>query len=267
MARRGNKNVLYKNMMKKLGSKKGGGLSDKECTVRMTLCMRKNTNTDTAKQEWKTKVRRMLAVEYSNWINTLQAEAVSDMLRRMKLNIGKYVAEKGSGTAYLMNMRSRPAAIRSITHTNSTLQRGLKVPMRRLKAGLICRMQILKHMMNNSWGSYSFDERLDHIMCPCGLGLQDVKHLVEECSAMESTMLKAGEGLVKAAAKVSASCEERMRSLSVTQRVITVLHMTWAGREKDKQRRMVQECAKVIKKMMGEIEDRLEQGSVTWILA
>ena len=59
----------------------------------------------------------MQAVEYTNWVNLLQAEAVVDTNRRNKLNLTKYVGEKGSGTAYLMNSSDRPASIRSITHT------------------------------------------------------------------------------------------------------------------------------------------------------
>ena len=94
MVRRGNKNVLYKNIMKKLGGKKGAALNEKESKVRMALCMGRNINTDAAKQIWKTKVKRMLAIEYTNWVNLMQREAVSDTNRRNLLDLNKYFAEK-----------------------------------------------------------------------------------------------------------------------------------------------------------------------------
>ena len=119
-----------------------------EKSRRMTLCMTRNKNTNTAKLAWKVKVKRMQAIKYTNWLNAMQNEAVADTNRRNQLNIAKYVGEKGSGTAYLINSGDRPAAIRSITHTNSTSTRPLKLAMRRSKSGLISGMLILKHMFD-----------------------------------------------------------------------------------------------------------------------
>jgi len=208
----------------------------------------------------------MQAVEYTNWVNLLQAEAVVDTNRRNKLNLTKYVGEKGSGTAYLMNSSDRPASIRSITHTNSTLVRALKIPMRRLKAGLIGGMLILKHMFDHNWGRHSFEDRIDRIMCPCGLGLQDVKHLIDECSTVRHTVTTAGDRLVAAALRVSDSCGQRMLSMTVKQRIVTVLHMTWAGRSTDKQRRMVHNCATILRDMLTEMELRIETEKAGGIL-
>ena len=237
-----------------------------ERTRRMAMCVSRNTNTDTAKLAWKVKVKRMQAVEYTNWVNLLQADAVVDTNRRNKLNLIKYVGGKGSGTAYLMNSSDRPASIRSITHTNSTLVRALKIPMRRLKAGLIGGMLILKHMFDHNWGRHSFEDRIDRIMCPCGLGLQDVKHLIDECSTVRHTVTTAGDRLVAAALRVSDSCGQRMLSMTVKQRIVTVLHMTWAGRSTDKQRRMVQNCATILRDMLTEMELRIETKKAGGIL-
>jgi hypothetical protein len=143
-------------------------LTVSEKSRRMTLCMTRNKNTDTTKLSWKVKVKRMQAIEDTNWLNTMQKEAVADTNRRNQLNIAKYVGEKGSGTAYLMNSGDRPAAIRSITHTNSTLARSLKVAMRRLKSGLVSGMHILKHMFDYKWGKCSFEDRLDKVICYVG---------------------------------------------------------------------------------------------------
>jgi hypothetical protein len=258
MERRGDKNVLYKNIIKKLGGKRGVSLSEHERTMRMNLCMSRNVNTDAAKIAWKIKVKKMQAVEYTNWINLMQQEAVSDTNRRNQLNIAKYVGGKGAGTAYLMNLGDRPAAIRSITHTNSTLQRGLKVALRRLKSGLISGMQVLKYMFDYSWGKHTFEDRLDRIICSCGLGLQDVRHLITECSLVRDIVNKAGDKLVAAAMKISKSCGARMLSMTVKQRIVTVLHMTWAGRDKDKQRLLVQNCTTTLKDMLMEMEMILE---------
>ena len=57
-----------------------------------------------------------------------------------------------------------------------------------------------------------------------------------------------------------------MRSLTVRQRIVTVLHMTWAGRGGDKQRKMIQACARVMKDMITELEVKLEAAVLTGLL-
>ena len=103
-------------------------------------------------------------------------------------------------------------------------------------------------------------------MCPCGLGLHDVKHPIDECSAVRHIVIIAGDRLVAAALRVSDSCGQRMLSMTIKQRIVTVLHMTWAGRSTDKQRRMVQNCATILRDMLMEMEMRIETETAGSIL-
>ena len=248
-------------IMRKLG---GGELTGKESAQRLALSLWRNVNTEAAKLGWKTRVKRVIAVEYTNWLNNLQQQAAVETRERLKLNLNRYFMRKGAGTAYLMSMKERSGAIRSITHTNSTLARKLKVPMRRLKAGLICNLLILEHMFNQKWGRYTFGERADRIMCPCGMGVQDVRHLITECTAVSGIIERTGEKLVIVAKRVSDACAESLERMSTSRRVVTVLHMTWAGRTSDRQRRMVRDCAEVMSELLDALEGRLKDDAVTW---
>ena len=261
MMRRGGKSVLYINIMRKLG---GGELSTGETKQRLAMCTGKNKGTVPERKSWGTGIKRIMAVEYTCWLNRLQEEAIKDTKKRLDMNLSKYFLRKGAGTAYLMSLKQRAGAIRSVTHTNSTLARNLKVPMRRLKAGLICRMRILRHMFNKHWSRYTFGERADRILCPCGGGVQDVRHLITECEGTKECMREIDIKLLSIARRMGSSCAEKWERMDTEQRIAAVLHLTWAGRTSDKQRKLVRDSARVMREALMELEAITAKESDDW---
>ena len=247
--------------MRKLG---GGELSKGEARQRLAMCTGKNKGTVTGRKSWGAGMKERMAVEYTCWLNKLQEEAINDRERRLNMNLTKYFLRKGAGTAYLMSLKQRAGAIRSVTHTNSTLARNLKVPMRRLKAGLICRMRILRHMFNKHWSRYTFGEQADRILCPCGGGVQDVRHLIMECEGTRECMRGIDMKLLSIARKMGSSCEGRWEGLDTEQRIAAVLHLTWAGRTSDKQRKLVRDSARVMGEALMELEAITAKESDGW---
>ena len=71
MRRRGEKSVLYINIMRKLG---GGELSKGEARQRLAMCTGKNKGTVTGRKSWGAGMKERMAVEYTCWLNKLQEE-------------------------------------------------------------------------------------------------------------------------------------------------------------------------------------------------
>ena len=102
-------------------------------------------------------------------------------------------------------------------------------------------------------------------MCPCGCGVQDVRHLVSECEGTREILRAMGLKLVAAAERVSTRSAEKLSGMSDRRKLITVLHMTWAGRSCGEQRRMVKASAQAVADMLKDMEAVLEKKSNEWV--
>ena len=175
--------TLIKNITKKLG---GGKLTQEERNKKLSLCKILNSGKDHAKTQWKFKIRKFQNREYKLWIQELHNDLCKDTSKRSAQTLEKHVINLGIGTSYLMSLRTGTHI--TITHVNSRLQADLKTSLRQLKSGLLPHILIMTHMYENKWYKMSFEDKLSAVMCPCGLGVQDIFHIMNDCENVDTSL-------------------------------------------------------------------------------
>ncbi len=170
-------NILVDNILKRLG---GGKSTQDENNKKIKACRALNTTKPTMKARWKQQVKQSQRREYGLWIQEMTLKLRKDIEQRDAMAPEKRLISLGSGTAYLTMTEGSPA-LPSISHIDSFLPAKLKVGIRCLKAGLVPYMRILKFMYNMKWYKMGLAEKRSAVECPCGGGVQDIKHMINEC--------------------------------------------------------------------------------------
>ena len=174
--KQGENTTLFKNIMKKLG---GGKLTPAKRLYKLNLCKTLNSGLAHAKSQWKLRIQKFQRKEYNTWIHDLHLNLCKDVNKRQSQSIQKHVLNLGIGTAYPMSLNM--GSHLTITHVNRKLQAILKLAIRKLKAGMINHLLIMKHMYDGKWHKTDFEAKPDVIMCPCSTGIQDVHHIIIDC--------------------------------------------------------------------------------------
>ncbi len=171
-------NILIDNILKKLGS---GKPTPESNSRKIKLCKALNTVKPTMKMRWKQQVKKVEKREYDLWIAEMLTKLQKDVTVRINMTPEKHLISLGSGTAYLMSLNTLKTGQISLSHIDSFLLAKLKVRIRRLKAGLIPFMRVLRYMYEPKWYKMSVENKKKALACPCGTGIQDVKHTVSQC--------------------------------------------------------------------------------------
>jgi hypothetical protein len=229
--KQGENTTLFKNIMKKLG---GGKLTPAERLYKLNLCKTLNSGLAHAKSQWKLRIQKFQRKEYNTWIHDLHLNLCKDVNKRQSQSIQKHVLNLGIGTAYLMSLNM--GSHLTITHVNSKLQASLKLAIRKLKAGMINHLLIMKHMYDGKWHKTDFEAKLDAIMCPCSTGIQDVHHIIIDCECtshlLNNWLLQSEEAMVRLISnkKLPESHLHDFMQLSDIQKISFMIHRPYASK-------------------------------------
>ena len=253
MTKLGDDNVLATNILRKLG---GGKLNAAEKKARISLCTSMNSTKSSIKNRWKNKLRSVSKVMYKDWVNKLRKDCVKEVTARRDQSIELHLKNNGLGTAYLMSLADQSGPIRTITHLSSSVPAKYKMVIRRLKAGMIPHLLVLQHMFDSAWHKRSFQQQLDCTICQCGMGVQDVQHIIEECGHTEHLRCKLDTTITEARDipinTVDRSPAQRMGRLA------SVLHMPIILKMTKEQEHTTEMYGKAIGTYMKDLERQLD---------
>jgi hypothetical protein len=178
LLKRGNNNILVKNILKQLG---GGVTTAEKDERKLKSTLSLNTSKLSSRIRWKQKLKGSQKLEYVNWLTKLQATLATDTNKRLKQNLTNHVKNLGVSTAYFMGLKHTHASVKSISHIDSPMQADMKIKIRCIKSGQIAHTLVLEKMLDQKWGKQTFEQQLESILCPCQQGIQDIKHTVLDC--------------------------------------------------------------------------------------
>lgn len=257
MKQLGTNSILAVNIMKRLG---GGRVSHSDKQLQLRQCNILNSNRPAIKLKWKKQIKLKMAAQYQKWLRDLHNELRQDVIKRADISLTKHVQGLGMGVAYLMSMRPLPLKSHLATHTDVNIATSAKLPIRRLRSGLIPHLLIMKYMRDMRWHRMTHEERLDEILCPCSEGVQDVRHVFEGCTLLKHQLTTLAESILTAAEKLSPKYAARIAAMTAQERVTEVLHATGSAHLGARTATMIRVWGKAVDTYLTAMTSALEPG-------